>query len=431
MKSMESILMKGFDRRKSGQFVIISALIIATFTLSLVLSIHQISINNKGISHQPVEELVLGVTSDLDRCLTRALSLATNKYDETGDIYSALNVGNNFIIKWVNSTITAYSNIGLKMMMKETPEGKTDIYWGIDWGYLGGASTVSLVFSTDINSYGFKGWVGRSGKTVFLDVLDNSSNSIMFQVYEGKSSEVFKPVDNLMPEYVQIKLKKGGWVDASVTELKYIGEGTYNASFTPAFDFSKEILNITVKTPDDKIVVGAYILNRSYYVDIGEWRTLYLSQDPGTGPVIVPYKIVKEGHVTKYQNEPHPVFGAVSPSTPFDITLAQLVNVTIFLGVDPNKNVRTVWVELNITYNGMNYTIGKVSHSYEGDGAYKFILNTSNVINWPTGYIDNGRLVVPYNSTILLTVAVEYSNPPYGSVKVYFGPDKPTGIDLF
>ena len=69
--------MKRLKNNDRGQFVIIAALLIAVLTFSMAYSIHQINLQRQELAYSPVQELVLGITSDLERALNTACNASS------------------------------------------------------------------------------------------------------------------------------------------------------------------------------------------------------------------------------------------------------------------------------------------------------------------------------------------------------------------
>jgi len=255
-------MMKSFRRNNRGQLVIIATLIMIVFTLSLVLSISKIGLSVQELKYEPFQEIVLGITSDFDRCLTQALSLATQKYSETGSLEEAEAEGNSFIAKWVNATLAAYSNLGLEIVMNASDYGGTDVLWVMDWGSSAGVSYAYTQFSLNISAYGFRGWTTYSAKTVWLNItqwdidLNSSTVTLEFQVLQSGAGGL-QSIPNLTPENIQVKLDtiQAQNVLVDIGNLTYLGYGNYNMTFGVE---STDIKNITliVTTPSD-IVVSA------------------------------------------------------------------------------------------------------------------------------------------------------------------------------
>lgn len=430
---MEKRRMKFSNRGKNGQFVILSAVIIATFTLSLVLSIHQISINNQQLNYNPVEELVLGITSDLDRCLTHALSIASQEYNATRDITAAEAVGNDFIARWASSIVGAYSNIGLRFDLKKATNGSSGVVWEFNWGNSEGESYVFTQFSMDIDAYGFKGWTYYSQKYVSL-WIDNSSitlgqnrTSLKLTVEEGKEYNYRKPVQDLTPEFIKLTLSSndtGVATNPNIISLVYLGQGEYILTFDDFFYWGDN-LTISVMTPTDRIIVEAYLGSSSP----SEWTKLYLSQQSQGEPVLVPTRITgKGGQIqSNFTQSGHDTMIATSPPTPFNIRLANVVNITLWLEVSQNQSPVNLTVTLAFEWNGTIYTIGSDSTKYLGSGPYIFQIDAAQG-EYPYGV---GSMIVPSNSTIILIVEAIFERQPYGRLFLNYGPDAPSNVELF
>jgi hypothetical protein len=269
------------DRR--GQFVIAAALLISMLTLSVALSIHQLSLQRQHLSYEPVEELVLGITSDLDRCLAHALSRASEVYYTSGSREMAEREGRAFISKWVKSVMASYSShgIGLAMNSSSGSGGKLNVDFTLSWGNGTGLSQVYTEFRLDLASYGFRGWVGHSGKYVRLSTSPElihcsegsqggeGSTSVVFSLVEGKDAAQ-QPVTGLMGEdiTVWVNLTRTSMVQGNITGLRYLGMGHYNVTFTPKVNNNTMGLSLMVRTPKDRVYVAAYIPYRDIYVTL-------------------------------------------------------------------------------------------------------------------------------------------------------------------
>ncbi|MEM3666945.1 MAG: hypothetical protein QW222_07700, partial [Candidatus Bathyarchaeia archaeon] len=250
------------NRGKRGQFTIIAAILIAVITLSLVISIHRINLNRQQLDYQPVQELLLGITGDLDRAVAHALSKVTQQYYSIWRINREASVpeevGNDFISKWICSVLASYASVGLKIRFNQTEEGQTNLDYNIRWGRNIGLSQASVSFDLDVNAYGLKGWRGHSCKFVWLCLFSNSiirsenDTTLKFQVKHGKDLDY--PVPNLTPDTINIQTLNAS-VIVSIKNLNYLGNGIYQITFTPRVD---NYFQIAIKTPDDNIYVSAY-----------------------------------------------------------------------------------------------------------------------------------------------------------------------------
>lgn len=256
-------------RKRRGQFVVVAALLISIITLSIALSIHRLSLERLQLRYEPVEELVMGLTSDLDRCLTHALSRASQKYyasfiNSTNE-ETASDAGLNFISQWLDSVITSYSTLGLRISMNAAKYGgKTDVFFHLNWGIGIGISRVSTEFLLDIDSYDFEGLTIESNKYVWLRLnsayFDYPSVSLNFTLMEGKNED--KPIPNLSPKDLIILVCNSSGQELrylgneSKTELRYLGGGNYTLTFNHnATSITK--LSLFAITPFDKIYVMA------------------------------------------------------------------------------------------------------------------------------------------------------------------------------
>ncbi|MBS7653207.1 hypothetical protein KEJ13_08775 [Candidatus Bathyarchaeota archaeon] len=306
---------RGLISSRRGQFVIIAALLISLLTLSLSLSIHRLSLHRQQFIHQPVEELVLGLSSDLDRCLAHALGRASEKYYETGSNQLAGEEGRTFISKWVKSVIASYSSLGVGLTMNSSSgiAGKINVDFNLEWGRERGLSQVYTEFRLDIESYGFKGWVGHSGKYVKLDLYPNllkisegawdepGNTSLVFRLVEGKDVEE-KPIPNLSTENIKVwvNLTRFTMVQGNITSLRYLGMGQYNVTFTPKVNNNTMGVSLMVITPGDRVYVAAFIPYRDIYITLRS--QLNSSQTP------TDLGFIKLGNTTySPSEEPHPL----------------------------------------------------------------------------------------------------------------------------
>lgn len=312
---------KGRVRRGShilsrrGQFVIIAALLISLLTLSLSLSIHRLSLHRQQLVHEPVEELVLGLSSDLDRCLAHALSRASERYYETGSNQLAEEAGRAFISKWVKSVMASFSSLGLGLAMNSSSgvSGKINVDFNLDWGRERGLSQVYTEFRLDIGSYGFRGWVGHSGKYVKLDLYPDllkssggswgepGNTSLVFRLVEGKDVEE-NPIPNLSTEdlMVWVNLTRTCIVQGNVTDLRYLGMGRYNVTFTPRVNNNTMGVSLMVITPGERVYVAAFLPYQEIYITLrSQLNTSQTPTDMG---------LIQLGNTTYNPSaQPHPI----------------------------------------------------------------------------------------------------------------------------
>ena len=417
--------MRSFRWNKQGQFVVVAALIIAAFTLFLVLSISKINLNTQDLSYKPVQELVLGLASDFDRCLTYALSLATHEYNETGSMEEAITTGNIFITKWINSTLSSYSNLGLEIVLNASETGATDIEWGIDWNSSSGISYVYTSFNLNINAYGFRGWTSYSTKTVWLNILEwnASTNTIEFQIMQSKE-EGFEPIPSLTPEDVQVKvytLQRQNMI-VGIGNLTYLGYGRYRLTFGAD---SEEVVGVTLTavTPEDNIVVSARTG--------GEWSSIYLSSaGQGLGQEqLVPASQLqgRNGFVTTPVSHGQEVVDVYSVQTDRNITIPPQIQMKLFFEPSTNSSGNiNITVALGFQFENETYWIGNdTKQIVAGLHPYKFTINATSG-EYPEEY---GERVIPEGSVFILRI-VAISEGGFGSIKLHYGPKYLSRIKL-
>lgn len=126
--------MHSLVRNKKGQFVIIIALLIAALTLAAVISIQGINIHSQSISYKPANEFLLGVTSDMNRALTFALSEYTDGVLNQGLTEgAAAAVGSQFMESWKQSMLTSYSSYGIESDLPQNMVPTFQHYWAINY----------------------------------------------------------------------------------------------------------------------------------------------------------------------------------------------------------------------------------------------------------------------------------------------------------
>jgi hypothetical protein len=267
-----------------GQFAIVAALLISLLTLSVAISVHEMNLHRQQVKHNPVDELVLGITSDLERATTYALSKYTREYNDTGSEINATSQGCEFVSKWVGSVHSSYSNLGLKINMRVDPaEGKTDVSFRTGWG-IGNASSSKIVgfsqvaadFDLDVDAYGFKGWKGESRKLVMLTIFPNDDDSdlfsrgamkLKFRIVQG--SDPALPIPNLTNESLEIRpyVNYVPLVSSTINRLEYLGDGNYTVTFSPV-DWHTDMVKLAVITPEDHIIVSAYFERNQVFVGL-------------------------------------------------------------------------------------------------------------------------------------------------------------------
>lgn len=281
-------------RNKRGQFIVIAALLISILTFSLVFSIFQTNNQRQELNYRPVQELVLGITSDLERALDHAANISSHIYSSTANITQAREMGTRFMNgTWTPSILTVYAVAGLNMTLLDgSPEFNFD-----GWDTNTGWSLASAYFSLDAPSYGFEGWVGHSQKRITLK-LDpilpnpnqferNDSDKVEFSLTQSigemeSNGEDEIPVPNLDESDLSVKVYNIGsaWIDATVKDLTYLGGGHYSATIKPGLHPVFLGVNVTAETPNEGIIVEASNFNSNPQVTVKLQSQLMGSPNP-------------------------------------------------------------------------------------------------------------------------------------------------------
>ena len=387
------------------------------FTLALVSSISQISLSMQELRYEPFQETALSIASDFDRCLTQALRIVTHVYNETKNQEEAKAAGNNFIAKWVNSTISSYSNLGLQIAMNASEgEGTTDVLWIIDWDSYVGWSYIYSRFYLNISAYGFEGWRANTIRFVRLGIYDFKINAstntvtICFQLVQGKKEDMEELVAGLKSENLQVIVDTDLSQNtlAEVENLTYLGGGAYSISFNVDSTIVRNI-TLTVVTPEEGIIVSANTNN--------EWSTLYLSNNL----TLLFYPEASENNKWLHGKGPKIVFNKSGKtkrleSNPINISLPIPDEIEAILYFSKNgQGAANVTVTLGFN-NGTEYTFGSSTLPINEDGPYVFKFYKENLKD------ETGQPVeldyVPEGSRLFLKVTVYFENS-VGTVHLY------------
>lgn len=68
------------NRNRKGQFIVVGAIMIAAFMFALMLTMSQMNVQRQVLSPEPVDEVVLAVSSDFERSLQAAFARASQLY---------------------------------------------------------------------------------------------------------------------------------------------------------------------------------------------------------------------------------------------------------------------------------------------------------------------------------------------------------------
>ncbi|MEM3591160.1 MAG: hypothetical protein QW702_03570 [Candidatus Bathyarchaeia archaeon] len=426
--------MNRFRNDRRGQFVILVAVIIAAFMFSLILSISQISTKRQEVSYEPVDETVLAITSDFERCLTRALAIASQQKYFEGD-GNAIPEGEKLIESWVSSVLESYGGFGLNI-----EKGQTS--WSLDYGI----SQVFSQLSVSIEKYGLKKLSVSLGKCVMLNIenviIDRNSGNVKieFQIFQsGEKGRRNEPIPNLTENSLWIKVNNT--VVKNFTLSPYIGRGRYIVEFTSPIELDDEVTIITITiiavTPEDNIVVSArrsifYSVNESAPPQAADWSTLYLakyitkkviilSPEPSSGKDEFGTPPRSHGQSERVEIR--------SEKTPFEITLDHEIEIILFMEASKYKGKNfTILVTVSFGYyssSGHYHQIGNegIEVGKQKGGAPDIFYNL-------TFSVPDDIKIVPEGSVFELVIEARFIGGD-GTLKIYFGGDTPSRIKLY
>ena len=384
--------MRKLIRNNKGQFVIIAALLIAALTLATVISIHEININRQSIVYKPVNEFLLGTTSDMNRALTVALAnytdgIANNKTSIVEANYTAYRTASQFMTTWKESVLTSYSSYGIRINpdYDMTPRFEIGPWNGTTpWANSTTFSFAYIPYGFDVDSYGFKGWVGATIKYVKLQIFSETvetnpttgSTSLIFQLTQSDVSENYStPIPDLPSSPDNAAFRIGAYNAnsqsftpmAGPSTLIYLGGGNYNVTFNQAIDPIHNGVRLDLATPKDEIWISALSYNDisgelgTYYVSYNSssGQNSFLTNSPDLPPLSKVNPDLSHGHPSTNITSSNPMPSIVTSST---------IYVTFALQVKSGgqQSFQTILIQLGFNYNGAYYSIGNATFNAMG-----------------------------------------------------------------
>lgn len=247
--------------------MIIAALLIAFLTLSVAFSVHEINLYRQRIRYRPVNEMLLGVTSDMERALTRGLAIFSKAYL----YHTGAEPADEFMLTWKEAVLTSFATLEFRINDPWNPV--FDCSWFENVSY----SQATVVYDIDVNAYGFRGWTGRIAKYVKLQIFPDSldfsqanQSSLTFQLTQSVTNEnQTVPVPNLTADLLLVGSYRPSmpYLPATNVSLRYMGNGTYVTTFNQGINPNTYGVSLTLATPDDKIWVSTYFY-RDVYVTL-------------------------------------------------------------------------------------------------------------------------------------------------------------------
>jgi hypothetical protein len=413
-------------RNNRGQFVIITALIISILTLSLALSIHEINLHRQIMQYRPINEFLLGTTSDLERALTHSLSkYSTAILDQTPTPNDS-----QFMKNWTESMLTSFASYGIRIKDPLLPT------WDCHWNGTTTYSLAAVTYNIDVDSYGFKGWMGRSCKYVQLKIFNESiltesaTTSFNFTLKESTINEdATVPIPGLPQKPDLQSFRVGNYTPsqpfdpATEVSLQYYGNGKYRVTFNQTVDPNTLGVRLDLATPVDKVWVSANYFNNSR-----DWSTLHFIPNK----LLEPNYLYTPGTSDSYKpslNKGNPSVNMTATAISPTIVTASLINITVYLTSVPPSAVKTLTSELGFIYNDQYYPIGNATIDISGRSSptpYEVSINVDDNV-FVTGFEPR---TIPDGSLIQLNITLSFRSQS-GSGKVYYDGNTPSQINLY
>lgn len=423
-----------FIRDRRGQLVLILAIVMSMLILSVAFSIYQMTIRRSQLRYEPVKEIAMAITSDLNRALAKALKEASKRYNATQNYDESVSAGENIVRDWSSSIIAAYSPLGVRAFIYApiNGSGRTSIKIHFDWNQEVGVSEAYTDLDIDIEAYGFQGWRSRSSKSIWLRIfpetisINGSQNKaqLTFSLHENGKS-----IPSLTSDLLRIysRVNESTWILAEIEDLRYLGGGNYSVVFSPINVNSFGIVVLAITPPDNIIVSARYIgvgfrgddSNEETSEDYGDWTKLYLGRpENGTQKeiMILPLHLwspekssLAHGKDTPVLNRGNPVIYVSSPTIPCNVPLSSLINISLYLRPNPAKER-----EINVTLLLLNSSSGEIIKMGSAiskvaeEGWYDFRIQRPENIS-----------AVKEGDRLILTISATFGRRDEGSIFIY------------
>jgi len=345
-----------FRRDRRGQFVILAAVIMAAFMFSLIHTISQISTSRQGVAYEPIDELVLAITSDFERCLTRALAMATQNYSKTWNEESAKICGRALTENWYRALPALYNGFGMNISLKTEGSSGENIGWYINWGDNSGISAVYTTFCMNVETYGLRNLAVAMRKAVRLNIRNwTDTGTIRFKVCLSGAREHYMPISDIAKAELYIN---GTSYNACSSE--YMGRGEYVVQFSLPDNLNMGGSMLMVTTGDG-VIVGARIPGSQGGGGGGEgggseeqdWRVLYISPErfKNKSKDFMLLLEPEEGQVRPPLNNPFDNrTGRTVETTPNNLTLGNSINITLHAFYSKQGKQGSIDVNVTLAY---------------------------------------------------------------------------------
>jgi len=157
---------------------------------------------------------------------------------------------------------------------------------------------------------------------------------------------------------------------------------------------------------------------------MGECNTLYVDK----GPMLVPPFMwsLKSSHIPSWASTGADKQEVVVYSPPVPtIYLARYLNITAYVGIDPPWNAESLYLEFGYNYSGQYYLLGNGTFPISSDGVYRMTIDS--LLGEYPGEVG----VIPEGSICKFWVVVTFYRQPWGTFKLYYGPNQPSRVELY
>ncbi len=244
-------------RRRRGQFLIITSLLMAIILASVIAYVYNSQTFYLHFRYEPINEIIESVTADFKRALAYILANATHTYLNESNGPNArhnFTIGRlyayEFLSKWKIYTIYAYKNIGLQVDF-EIPNKTIVLHDRIRnitnlvkcyWYYPESLSMAYAMLKLNITKYSFYGW--KANITVGLRAWiiessfksDRDSNKTSFKIrvmYDNNTQYPWLYEKGNITIYYPDPVRYGEWRKANIINVQYLGNSVYNITIQP------------------------------------------------------------------------------------------------------------------------------------------------------------------------------------------------------
>jgi len=437
-------IIRRIKMNRKGQFIVIGAIIIAAFMFALILTMSQMNVQRQVLIPEPVDEVVLAVASDFERCFQVALASASKTYCATMDKSEAALKGEEVIKAWSMALLEAYKGYGMVIDLSVDSTAKGVVFDLIcSEGY--GRTRAYTTFGMDVEGYGLRGLALTMSTIVELEIskvnITNEGSDVTMVFNVSKRAKGMGVPVEVVKVNVTVDDKE---INRDRVKLTRVGRGEYLIEFgLDGFDTVTVVLK--AMTEDGVWVAAKRTLNITATPQGGnggsppsgseDWRALYISPDE---PTNIPPELEDIAdfslNITKPRcnsslapplnpSPPHSNQSGVSViPIPMTLSLAntKLINITLYARLTSQAHSGEVPLSVTLLYynNGTFVEIG---------GGTVYPINSKTPLEYTISFKPRVN-EIPEGSYLVLNIVRPTKGG--GVIQVYFGPDYPSRIEL-